>query len=256
MRGKYRITRKLGQGGMGVVYLAEHILLGGRVALKFLTGDQGKDPRFIKRFRMEARAAYQLRHTNIVEVTDLDQAEDGSLFIAMEYVDGPSLRAALDNAPAGLEIARALELGRGIVSGLAEAHKHATVHRDIKPENILLATSRDGREQPKILDFGIAAITESVTRTSITRGLMLTPNYAAPEQWEEMPAPNRSPTTFMPSINGPSMIDSVRSQAWRASSVSASIKSTVPVIKACFRRSATGLAPGEVLAAIFRFRTT
>jgi serine/threonine-protein kinase len=188
VRGKYRITRKLGQGGMGVVYQAEHMMLGGRVALKFLTGDLGKDPRFIKRFRMEARAAYQLRHPNIVEVTDLDQAEDGSLFIAMEYVEGPSLRAALDEAPSGLEIARALELGRGIASGLAEAHTHATVHRDIKPENILLATSRDGREQPKVLDFGIAAITESVTRTSVTRGLMLTPNYAAPEQWEEMPA--------------------------------------------------------------------
>ena len=188
VRGKYRITRKLGQGGMGVVYQAEHMMLGGRVALKFLTGDLGKDPRFIKRFRMEARAAYQLRHPNIVEVTDLDQAEDGSLFIAMEYVEGPSLRAALDEAPSGLEIARALELGRGIASGLAEAHAHATVHRDIKPENILLATSRDGREQPKVLDFGIAAITESVTRTSVTRGLMLTPNYAAPEQWEEMPA--------------------------------------------------------------------
>jgi serine/threonine protein kinase len=188
VRGKYRITRKLGQGGMGVVYLSEHILLGGRVALKFLTGDLGKDPKFIKRFRMEARAAYQLRHPNIVEVTDLDQAEDGSLFIAMEYVEGPSLRAVLDETPAGLEIARALELVRGIASGLAEAHRHATVHRDIKPENILLATSRDGREQPKVLDFGIAAITESVTRTSVTRGLMLTPNYAAPEQWEEMPA--------------------------------------------------------------------
>jgi hypothetical protein len=188
VRGKYRITRKLGQGGMGVVYQAEHILLGGRVALKFLTGDLGKDPKFIKRFRMEARAAYQLRHPNIVEVTDLDQAEDGSLFIAMEYVEGPSLRAVLDETPAGLEIARALELVRGIASGLAEAHTHATVHRDIKPENILLVTSRDGREQPKILDFGIAAITESVTRTSVTRGLMLTPNYAAPEQWEEMPA--------------------------------------------------------------------
>ena len=188
VRGKYRITRKLGQGGMGVVYQAEHMMLGGQVALKFLTGDLGKDPKFIKRFRMEARAAYQLRHPNIVEVTDLDQAEDGSLFIAMEYVEGPSLRAALDEAPSGLEIARALELGRGIASGLAEAHTHATVHRDIKPENILLATSRDGREQPKVLDFGIAAITESVTRTSVTRGLMLTPNYAAPEQWEEMPA--------------------------------------------------------------------
>jgi serine/threonine-protein kinase len=188
VRGKYRITRKLGQGGMGVVYQAEHMMLGGQVALKFLTGDLGKDPKFIKRFRMEARAAYQLRHPNIVEVTDLDQAEDSSFFIAMEYVEGPSLRAALDEAPAGLEIARALELGRGIATGLAEAHAHATVHRDIKPENILLATSRDGREQPKILDFGIAAITESVTRTSVTRGLMLTPNYAAPEQWEEMPA--------------------------------------------------------------------
>ncbi len=188
VRGKYRITRKLGQGGMGVVYQAEHILLGGRVALKFLTGDLGKDPKFIKRFRMEARAAYQLRHPNIVEVTDLDQAEDGNLFIAMEYVEGPSLRAVLDEAPARLEIARALVLVRGIASGLAEAHKHATVHRDIKPENILLATSRDGWEQPKILDFGIAAMTESVTRTSITRGLMLTPDYAAPEQWEEMPA--------------------------------------------------------------------
>src|ERR1035441_8674658 len=108
VRGKYRITRKLGQGGMGVVYQAEHMMLGGRVALKFLTGDLGKDPRFIKRFRMEARAAYQLRHPNIVEVTDLDQAEDGSLFIAMEYVEGPSLRAAIDEAPAGLEIARVL----------------------------------------------------------------------------------------------------------------------------------------------------
>jgi len=79
VRGKYRITRKLGQGGMGVVYQAEHILLGGQVALKFLTTDLGKDPKFIKRFRQEARAAYKLRHPNIVEVTDLDQAEDGSL---------------------------------------------------------------------------------------------------------------------------------------------------------------------------------
>ena len=202
IRGKYRITRKLGQGGMGVVYQAEHILLGGRVALKFLTGDLGKDPKFIKRFRMEARAAYQLRHPNIVEVTDLDQAEDGSLFIAMDYVEGPSLRAALNDAPAGMEIPRALELGRGIASGLAEAHRHSTVHRDIKPENILLSTRQDGLEQPKILDFGIAAITESVTRLSITRGLMLTPDYAAPEQWDEMPAAEMDGRTDLYALGG------------------------------------------------------
>jgi serine/threonine protein kinase len=189
VRGKYRITRKLGQGGMGVVYQAEHILLGGQVALKFLTTDLGKDPKFIKRFRQEARAAYKLRHPNIVEVSDLDQAEDGSLFIAMEFVEGLSLRAVLDQAPNGLEIPRALNLVRGIAAGLAAAHAQEIVHRDIKPENILLAATRDGQELPKVLDFGIAAMTaENATRMSITHGMMLTPNYAAPEQWEEMPA--------------------------------------------------------------------
>jgi serine/threonine-protein kinase len=189
VRGKYRITRKLGQGGMGVVYLAEHILLGGQVALKFLTTDLGKDPKFIKRFRQEARAAYKLRHPNVVEVTDLDQAEDGSLFIAMEFVEGHSLRDVLDQTPNGLEIPRALTLVRGIAAGLAAAHAQDIVHRDIKPENILLTAARDGRELPKVLDFGIAAMTaESATRMSLTHGMMLTPNYAAPEQWEEMPA--------------------------------------------------------------------
>lgn len=188
VRGKYRIVKKIGQGGMGVVYLAEHMLLGGHVALKFLLGDLGKDPKFIKRFRMEARAAHQLRHPNIVEVIDLDQSEDGSLFIAMEFVEGQSLRAALDEASSGFSVPRALDLMRGIASGLAAAHAHGTVHRDVKPENILLKRSADGREQPKVLDFGIVAMADSVTRVSLTKGLMLTPGYAAPEQWLEMPS--------------------------------------------------------------------
>ena len=188
VRGKYRIVSKLGQGGMGVVYLAEHILLGGNVALKFLAGDLGKDPKFIKRFRMEARAAHQLRHPNIVEVTDLDQSEDGSLFIAMEYVAGKSLREAMDEERSGFGVSRALEMARGIVSGLAAAHAHGTVHRDVKPENVLLAHTADGRELPKVLDFGIAAMAESAIESNMTRGLLLTPGYAAPEQWMEMPA--------------------------------------------------------------------
>src|ERR1035437_2348807 len=188
VRGKYRIVSKLGQGGMGVVYLAEHLLLGGNAALKFLAGDLGKDPKFIKRFRMEARAAHQLRHPNIVEVTDLDQSEDGSLFIAMEYVAGKSLRGALDEERSGFSVPRALELARGIVSGLAAAHAHGTVHRDVKPENVLLAHTDDGRELPKVLDFGIAALADSATQSNMTRGLLLTPGYAAPEQWMEMPA--------------------------------------------------------------------
>lgn len=188
VRGKYRIVSKLGQGGMGVVYLAEHLLLGGNVALKFLAGDLSKDPRFIKRFRMEARAAHQLRHPNIVEVTDLDQSEDGSLFIAMEYVAGKSLRGAIDDERSGFDIPRTLELTRGIVSGLAAAHAQGTVHRDVKPENVLLAHTADGRELPKVFDFGIAAMAESRTQSNMTRGLLLTPGYAAPEQWMEMPA--------------------------------------------------------------------
>ncbi|MGD0799754.1 MAG: protein kinase [Terracidiphilus sp.] len=188
VRGKYRIANKLGQGGMGVVYLADDILLGVRVALKFLANNLCKDPKFIKRFRMEARAAYQLRHPNIVEVTNLDQGEDGSLFIAMEYVDGPSLRTALESARGGMAVPRALEITRGIAAGLAAAHAQGTVHRDIKPENILLARTSDGRERPKVLDFGIVAMAESVTRASLTQGLLLTPDYAAPEQWMETPA--------------------------------------------------------------------
>jgi serine/threonine-protein kinase len=188
VRGKYRIVSKLGQGGMGVVYLAEHLLLGGNVALKFLAGDLSKDPRFIKRFRMEARAAHQLRHPNIVEVTDLDQSEDGSLFIAMEYVEGKSLRGAIDDERSGFDVPRTLELTHGIISGLAAAHAQGTVHRDVKPENVLLARTADGRELPKVFDFGIAAMAESRTQSNMTRGLLLTPGYAAPEQWMEMPA--------------------------------------------------------------------
>jgi serine/threonine protein kinase len=188
VRGKYRILRKLGQGGMGVVYLAEDLLMGVQVALKFLAGELSKDPKFIKRFRNEARAAYRLRHPNIVEVISLDQAEDGSLFIAMEYVEGASLRSYHGDAEFAQPVERALGIAREIASGLAAAHAQGTVHRDIKPENILLARGNDGREHAKILDFGIAAMAESVTRVSMTHGILLTPGYAAPEQWLEMPA--------------------------------------------------------------------
>jgi len=186
VRGKYRIIRKLGAGGMGVVYLAEHLMLGGQVALKFLATELSRNPKFIKRFRREARAAYQLRDPNIVEVADLDQDEDGSLFIAMEYVNGPSLRYVLEGAPRGLPVMRAVHIARGLAAGLAAAHARGAIHRDIKPENILLGRQPDGSELPKVLDFGIAAMTEGITNLSNTRGLLLTPEYAAPEQWRGM----------------------------------------------------------------------
>jgi serine/threonine-protein kinase len=202
VRGKYRTVRKLGSGGMGVVYLAEHLLLGGQLALKFLAVELSHNPQFIKRFRQEARAAYLLRHPNIVEVVDLDQDEDGNLFIAMEFVSGPSLRSVLQEAPRGLPVERALHIARGLGAGLAAAHARGAVHRDIKPENILLGTMPDGSEQPKVLDFGIAAMAEGITNLSRTHGLLLTPEYAAPEQWRGTAAAELDGRTDLYALGG------------------------------------------------------
>jgi serine/threonine-protein kinase len=202
VRGKYRIVRKLGQGGMGIVYLAEHLLLGGQLALKFLAIELSKNPQFVKRFRNEARAAYQLRHPNIVEVADLDQDEDGSLFIAMEYVAGPSLRTALRDTKEPIPVQRALQIAQGVAAGLAAAHSRGAVHRDIKPENILLCVDFLGDDQPKVLDFGIAAMTENITNLSRTHGLLLTPEYAAPEQWRGTPASELDGRTDLYALGG------------------------------------------------------
>ena len=202
VRGKYRTVRKLGSGGMGVVYLAEHLLLGGQLALKFLAVELSHNPQFIKRFRQEARAAYLLRHPNIVEVVDLDQDEDGNLFIAMEFVSGPSLRSVLQEAPRGLPVERALHIARGLGAGLAAAHARGAIHRDIKPENILLGTMHDGSEQPKVLDFGIAAMAEGITNLSRTHGLLLTPEYAAPEQWRGTAAAELDGRTDLYALGG------------------------------------------------------
>jgi serine/threonine-protein kinase len=202
VRGKYRIMRKLGAGGMGVVYLGEHLLLGGQLALKFLATELSRNPQFIRRFRQEARAAYQLRHPNIVEVVDLDQDEDGSLFIAMEFVAGPRLRSVLQQVSNGLPVERSLHVARGLAAGLAAAHARGAIHRDIKPENILLGTQPDGSEQPKVLDFGIAAMTEGITNLSRTHGLLLTPEYAAPEQWRGMPAAELDGRTDLYALGG------------------------------------------------------
>ena len=181
IKGKYRILCQLGKGGMGTVYKAEHIGLEEVRALKVMSAALTEDPTFIKRFRREAQAASKLRHVNAVHVDDLDQAEDGSLFIAMDYVDGVSLRQLLDATKEPLPVERALAIARNLAEGLAAAHALGMVHRDIKPANILLARDAQGRDVPKILDFGIVALKASATLT--TRGVMLTPPYASPEQW-------------------------------------------------------------------------
>jgi serine/threonine-protein kinase len=178
----YKIVRKLGQGGMGAVYLAHHTLMDEPQALKFLSGELSKDQAFTSRFLREVRTLKQVRHKNVVDASSLEPAEDGTLFFPMEFVDGPDLRGFLRDAAKPFDVKLALEITRGIAEGLGAAHAKGMVHRDIKPENILMAREGD-RWVPKIADFGIVATKESSNAYTRTGGTLLTMAYAAPEQW-------------------------------------------------------------------------
>src|SRR5580704_7618624 len=196
----YRIVRKLGQGGMGSVYLAEHTLMNEPRALKFLSPELSADQDFTSRFLREVRTLRQVRNMNVVDCGDLESAEDDSLFFAMEFVDGPDLGTFLRNASQPFDVALALRFTRNIAEGLGAAHAKGMVHRDIKPENILMA--RDGESWvPKIADFGIVATRELSTYTQ-TGALLLTPYYAAPEQWRGMRASELDCRTDLYALGG------------------------------------------------------
>jgi len=141
----YRITEKLGEGGMGVVYLAEDKHLARRVAIKFLSST---DHHYRARFIREARAVSALSHPNIATVHDYGETGEGQPFIVMEYVKGMTLSAVLDD---GLTMLRSVEIVSSIAEALGEAHEHGIVHRDIKPSNVVI----NERGQVKVLDFGL-----------------------------------------------------------------------------------------------------
>jgi serine/threonine protein kinase len=197
----YKIVRKLGQGGMGAVYLAHHTLMDEPQALKFLSSELSKDQAFTSRFLREVRTLKQVRHKNVVDASSLEPAEDGTLFFPMEFVDGPDLREYLRDAAKPFDVRLALEITRGIAEGLGAAHAKGMVHRDIKPENILMAREGD-RWIPKIADFGIVATKESSTAYTRTGGTLLTMAYAAPEQWRGMRAAELDGRTDLYALGG------------------------------------------------------
>ena len=179
--GKYRVLKKLGAGGMGAVYLAEQMTVGRKVALKVLHREFATDEEFTKRFHQEARLAASLNHRHVITIHDFDQADDGSLFIAMEYVEGNNLKSLIHEGP--LNLGQSLRLARQIAEGLSAAHRSGVIHRDIKPENIMIV---QGPEEVKLMDFGISRLRDAETVARLTRPGMImgTPAYMAPEQIE------------------------------------------------------------------------
>src|SRR4051795_6980382 len=172
---RYRVIERVGSGGMAAVLLAEDERLGRQVAIKRLHAESPEDT--ARRFRREAKLGASLNHPNLISVYDIVTDDEGVL-IVMEYVDGETLRDAIDRGPLPPE--RALEVLRGVAAGLDHAHAEGIVHRDVKPANVLIGR-RDG--QAKLADLGIATAVEG-TRITKSGTVMGTASYMAPEQLE------------------------------------------------------------------------
>ncbi|MBA3500832.1 MAG: serine/threonine protein kinase, partial [Deltaproteobacteria bacterium] len=183
--GRYRVIELIGEGGMGKVYLAEHVEIGKRVALKVLHPSYSRMPDLVERFRREARAASKIGHPNIVDVTDSGTTGDGSVYFVMEYLEGVELGSIIEREGA-LDVSRALKIASQICRALAAAHAQGIVHRDLKPENVFLITRDGAADVVKVLDFGIAKTTEAEAareRRLTSPGMAMgTPEYMAPEQ--------------------------------------------------------------------------
>ena len=191
---RYLITELIGEGGMGRVYLARHVRLPQQAAIKILRAELVRDPASVSRFNREASNASQIEDLHVARVYDFGETTDGVVFLAMEYVQGTTLRRIIETE-GPLAPRRAAELVRQIAAGLDAAHHlpKPLIHRDLKPDNVLVATSPNGRERVKVVDFGIAkafgADDRSLTQTGFVVG---TPEFMSPEQLLGEPLDARS----------------------------------------------------------------
>ncbi len=182
VKGKFKIIRKLGQGGMGAVYLAEQLGIGHRVALKFLKSEFSSDAEIARRFLNEAKSYARVAHPNAVALHDFGQDEEGNLFIAMEYCEGVDLKKVISEQ-GRLPLIEAIEIVLQVADVLANAHEKGVIHRDLKPENIMIRRGIRG-VHAKVLDFGIARLMDAGTKLTVAGAIAGTPRYMSPEQVE------------------------------------------------------------------------
>lgn len=182
---RYLIEERLGEGGMGMVYRASHVKMGRSFAIKILHPELLRNEKVVWRFDREADAAARMRHPNVVPALDVGTTEEGMRYLVMDFVDGPDLATLMQEAP--MPPPRVIWLVRQILDGLQHAHHHDLIHRDLKPQNIIVECDADGREIPRIVDFGISILGSQVdedegSRLTTTGMVLGTPLYMAPEQ--------------------------------------------------------------------------
>src|SRR5579859_7866377 len=182
--GKYRINQLLGSGGMASVWSATNIFTERQFAIKFMLPAVARTPEAARRFLMEAKVSARIDHPNIIEVIDVGQTEDGSLFLVMELLTGVSLETAIKRQTPPMLVRDFLKIMLDVGRAIAAAHRSGVIHRDLKPTNVYLHRDRDGNTVPKILDFGVSKILEDEQNHALTiAGTVLgSPLYMSPEQ--------------------------------------------------------------------------